>query len=131
MSTSAPQRWFDFHPWQTNAVLIVIGVAMIGFTRQLINESNFYYMGFDHVSGSQAFLYIAALLVYFVKPDNVNRYTLPIILTVAILCRLVATCIATHGMVWCSTPGTTRSAMSPMILRLKLCASRTPTCTRT
>lgn len=88
MST-APKRWYDLAPWQTNAVLIVLGIAMIGFTRQLIAESNNYFMGMDHVSGSQSFLFVAACLVLFIRPGNVNRYTLPIILTVGILCRLV------------------------------------------
>ena len=34
------RRWFDARPWQTNAALIAIGLAMIGFTRQLISEND-------------------------------------------------------------------------------------------
>ncbi len=87
---SKPLRWFDLQPWHTNAALALIGLAMIAFSRQLISEYNDgYRFGISGVSGAQAVLFLAALLVYRVKPANVNRWTLPIILVVAFLCRMV------------------------------------------
>lgn len=89
-SLQQPKRWFDLQPWHTNAALILIGIGMIGFSRQLIAEYNDgYSIGMSGVSSSQAVLFVAALAIYFFKPTNVNRYTLPIILVVAFLCRMV------------------------------------------
>ncbi len=82
--------WATARPWQTNGALILIGFAMIAFTRQLISEYDRYTIGFSGVSSAQLVLYLAAVTILLIKPDNVNRYTFPIILTVAIACRLVA-----------------------------------------
>jgi alpha-1,6-mannosyltransferase len=83
-------RWFDARPWQTNAALIAIGIGLIGFTRQLISEKDHYTIGLSGCSSSSMVLYLAALLILWLKPDNVNRYTFGIILTFAVACRLVA-----------------------------------------
>ncbi len=85
-----PGGWWEARPWQTNAALGLIGLAMVGFTRQLISEYDHFTIGFSGVSSSQLALYGAALLIFLIKPLNVNRYTLPIILGASILCRLVA-----------------------------------------
>jgi alpha-1,6-mannosyltransferase len=85
--------WAEFRPWQTNAALALIGLAMIGFTRQLIVEYDpeYHYMiGFDGVACAQLVLFAAAVLILALRSSNVNRFTFPIILTVAILCRMVA-----------------------------------------
>jgi alpha-1,6-mannosyltransferase len=85
-------HWWDARPWQTNGVLGVLGLALVGFTRQLVVEydpQHHYMIGYDGVAGWQLALYVAAVLVLLVKPGNVNRWTLPIVLAVGILCRLV------------------------------------------
>ncbi len=90
---AAKPHWYEARPWQTNAALLLIGFGLICFTRQLIVEydpEHHYQIGFSGVSSAQAALYLAAVLLLWLKPANVNRYTFPIILSVAILCRLVA-----------------------------------------
>jgi alpha-1,6-mannosyltransferase len=62
---------------------------MICFSRQLIAEWDHYQIGFDHVSSMQLLLYVGAIVVLLLKPANVDRWTLPIIFAIAILCRLV------------------------------------------
>lgn len=89
MNVRSP-HWTVLRPWHTNAALCAIGFAMICFTRQLISENDHYTMGTSGVSSAQYVLYLAALLIFLIKPSNVNRYTFPIILTVAVACRLVA-----------------------------------------
>ncbi len=83
-------RWRDFRPWQTNAALVLIGLAMIGFMRQFIVESDHYVIGFSGCSSSLFVLYLGALTVFLLKPANVDRYTFWIIVGVGIACRLVA-----------------------------------------
>ena len=77
-------------PWLTNALLIAIGCAMVGFTQQLIREYDSFSIGFSGVSSWMVGLYLAAVLVFLIKPSNVNRYTFWIIVLFAVLCRLVA-----------------------------------------
>jgi len=77
-------------PWQTNAALGLIGVAMVCFTRQLISENDRFTIGFSGVSSSHLVLYLAAVLIFLLKPRNVNRWTFWIIVTFAVACRLVA-----------------------------------------
>ncbi len=90
MKTSQLAVWAQARPWQTNAALALIGAAMICFTRQLVAEYYHYTIGFSGVSSAQLVLYAAAVLLLLLLPGNVDRCTLPIIFTVAILCRLVA-----------------------------------------
>lgn len=73
--------------WITNAALLLIGAGLILFTRQLISEFDHFTIGFSGVSGYSALLYIAAVLLILTQP--VNRYTFPLILTVAIACRVI------------------------------------------
>ncbi len=89
MERTQPARWFDARPWQTNAALIAIGIAMIGFTKQMVSENDHFTIGMSGVSSSHLVLYLAALLIVWLMPNNVNRYTLGIILFFAITCRLV------------------------------------------
>jgi len=81
-------RWPVIRPWQTNAALIVIGTGLFFLTRQLISEYGHYTIGFSGVSGWSCILYLCAALLILTQP--VDRFTFPIILTVAIVCRLVA-----------------------------------------
>ena len=93
MSTAVkPLHWSTLRPWHTNAALVVFGYGSIQWTRQLVVEYDYvhhYRFGFDGVAAGSLLCYLGALLLLYLKPDNVDRYTFPIILAVAILCRLV------------------------------------------
>ena len=87
-----PQHWSALRPWHTNAALVVLGYGLIAWTRQLVVEYDYvhhYRFGFDGVAAGSLLCYLGALLVLYLKPNNVDRYTFPIILAVAVLCRLV------------------------------------------
>ncbi|MCU1324299.1 MAG: hypothetical protein JWM43_3948 [Acidobacteriaceae bacterium] len=86
-SPSLFHEWHQARPWQTNAALILIGAALLLLTHQLVSEYGRFTMGFSGVSGWSAWLYIAAVFLILTQP--VNRYTFPIILTVAVACRLM------------------------------------------
>lgn len=86
------QHWFvalsAARAWQTNVALLLIGSGLLGLTRQLISEYDHFTIGFSGVSGWSAILYLLAVFLILTQP--VNRYTFPIIVTVAVACRLVA-----------------------------------------
>jgi hypothetical protein len=88
-TATRPAHWNDFHPWQTNAALTLIGFGLICYTRQLISESDHFTIGFSGVSSCSLVLYLGAVAIFLLKPTNTNRYTFPIILTFAIACRCV------------------------------------------
>src|ERR1700733_10765672 len=88
IGSSIGKRWFDARPWQTNAALASIGVALFFVTRQLIDEYSHFTIGFSGVSGWSCVLYLGAALIILTQP--VDRFTFPIILLVAVACRLVA-----------------------------------------
>lgn len=81
--------WREYRPWQTNAALLLFGLLLIGYTRQLLSENDQFTIGFSGVSSASAILFLGASLVFLIRPTNTNRYTLPIILGVAIACRCV------------------------------------------
>jgi hypothetical protein len=83
---SGRPHWSIARPWQTNAALILIGTALFFLTRQLVSEYDHYTIGFSGVSGWSCILYLAAAFLILTQP--VDRFTFPIILTVAIACRL-------------------------------------------
>jgi hypothetical protein len=85
-SASVGQHWFAARPWQTNAALLLIGTALFFLCRQLVSEYNQYTIGFSGVSGWSSILYLAAAFLILTQP--VDRFTFPIILAVAIACRL-------------------------------------------
>ena len=94
MSLAAPSKkahthWSVAQPWHTNAALLLIGFGLIYFTRQLIAEYDSYDIGNAAVAAGSLALYLAAAFLLLLKPASSNRYTLPIILAVGILCRLV------------------------------------------
>ena len=66
---------------------MVIGSGLILLTRQLVHEFDRFTIGFSGVSGWSFTLYVLAVLIVLTQP--VNRYTLPIILAVAVACRLI------------------------------------------
>ena len=79
-------HWAIARAWQTNAALLLIGVALFLLCRQLVSEYSHYTLGFSGVSGWSCILYLAAALLIFTQP--VDRFTFPIIVAVAIACRL-------------------------------------------
>jgi alpha-1,6-mannosyltransferase len=81
-------HWSVARPWQTNAALTLIGMGLFFLTRQLITEYHHFAIGFSGVSGWSVILYLGAVLLVLTQP--VDRFTFPIILVVAIACRLVA-----------------------------------------
>ena len=81
-----PLSWRAAQAWQTNALLLVVGACMLLLARQLISEYDHFTIGFSGVSGYSVTLYIAACVVILTSP--VDRFTFPIILGVAIACRL-------------------------------------------
>lgn len=86
-SPAGLQRWYQAHPWLTNAALLLLGSGLLSLSRQLVSEYDHFTLGFSGVSGWSAILYIASVVLILTQP--VNRFTFPIILTVAIACRLI------------------------------------------
>ena len=78
--------WSVARPWQTNAALLLIGIALFFLCRQLVSEYNHFTIGFSGVSGWSCILYLAATFLILTQP--VDRFTFPIILIVAIASRL-------------------------------------------
>jgi alpha-1,6-mannosyltransferase len=79
-------HWSSARPWQTNAALALIGTALFFLSRQLTSEYTHFIIGFSGVSGWSAILYLAAAFLILTQP--VDRLTFPIIVTVAVACRL-------------------------------------------
>jgi alpha-1,6-mannosyltransferase len=89
-----PSNWHAARPWQTNATLILIGAAMFALSHQLVSEYYHFTIGFSGVSGWSAILYIIATWLILTQPAN--RLTFPIILGVAIACRIIPLCSEPH-----------------------------------
>ncbi len=93
MTSTAPKPWhlarpwYLARPWQTNTTLLLLGTLLFALTRQLIQEYNSFTIGYSGVSGWSAIVYVAACLIILTCPTD--RYTFPIILVVAIACRMV------------------------------------------
>jgi hypothetical protein len=79
-------HWSVARAWQTNAALLLIGVALFFLTRQLVSEYDHYTIGFSGVSGWSCILYLGAAFLILTQP--VDRFTFPLILVVAVACRL-------------------------------------------
>jgi alpha-1,6-mannosyltransferase len=82
------REWAIARPWQTNAALLLIGTALFFLTRQLVSEYHHFTIGFSGVSGWSCILYLAAAFLVLTQP--VDRFTFPLVLSVAVACRLVA-----------------------------------------
>ena len=82
------QHWSILRPWHTNTALLLIGAALFFLTRQLTAEYHHYTIGFSGVSGWSSILYLAAAFLILTQP--IDRFTFPLILAVAIACRLAA-----------------------------------------
>src|ERR1700751_4970852 len=85
-TTHTSRPWSVARPWQTNAALLLIGTVLFFLCRQLVSEYNHYSIGFSGVSGWSCILYLAAAFLILTQP--VDRFTFPIILAIAIACRL-------------------------------------------
>jgi alpha-1,6-mannosyltransferase len=79
-------HWSIARPWQTNAALLLIGTALFFLTRHLVSEYSHFTIGFSGVSGWSSILYLAAVFLILTQP--VDRFTFPVILVVAIACRI-------------------------------------------
>jgi hypothetical protein len=64
----------------------LIGLEMWWLARQLVREYHYFTIGFSGVSGWGAWLYVLAVVLILTQP--VNRWTMWIILVVALVCRL-------------------------------------------
>jgi hypothetical protein len=84
--TARTLHWSVARPWQTNSALLLIGTALFFLCRHLVSEYDHFTIGFSGVSGWSSILYLAAALLILTQP--VDRFTFPIILAVAIACRL-------------------------------------------
>ena len=84
--TARIQHWSIARAWQTNAALLLIGTALFFLSRQLVSEYDHFTIGFSGVSGWFCILYLAAAFLILTQP--VDRFTFPIILAIAIACRL-------------------------------------------
>lgn len=87
LEESKKLRWHEARPWQTNAALLFLGIGLFLLTRQLVSEYSHFTIGFSGVSGWSLIIYVVAVFLILTQPTN--RYTLPLIFTVAIACRLV------------------------------------------
>ena len=74
-------------PLVTNAALALLGLSLLAFCRQGVNEIHHFTIGFGLVAMYQALLYLVAVWVVLNRP--VNRWTLVIIVVCAVACRLV------------------------------------------
>lgn len=87
MIATSSEHWSAAKPWHTNATLFLLGAAMLTLAHQLISEYHQFTIGFSGVSGWSVIIYAAAVWLIMTQP--VDRLTFPIILAVAITCRLV------------------------------------------
>ena len=72
--------------WQTNLALLLLGSCLVLLSLQLVREYDNYTIGFSGVSGWSAVVYILSIFIVLTQP--VDRYTFPLVLTVAVICRL-------------------------------------------
>ncbi len=83
--TTSPQ-WWQARAWQTNAALLLLGTLLFLLSRHLVIEYDDYIIGFSGTSGWSVWCYALASFLVLTQPTD--RFTLPIILGVAVLCRL-------------------------------------------
>ena len=82
----ASTRWWQARAWQTNVALLFLGTLLFLLSRHLVVEYDDYIIGFSGTSGWSVWCYALASFLALTQPTN--RFTLPIILGVAVLCRL-------------------------------------------
>lgn len=79
------QRCHAGRAWLTNAVLCVLGVALIAMAGQFVAEQRRFAIGFSGVSGWSDVLFLTAVAIVLTQP--VNRATLWIVLGFAVVMR--------------------------------------------
>ena len=72
--------------WQTNVALLLLGLFLFLLSRHLVIEYTDYTIGLSGTSGWSVWCYVLASFLVLTQPTD--RWTFPIILGVAILCRL-------------------------------------------
>jgi len=88
---SRPQQppaplWSSAQPWQTNAALIFLGACLFLLSRHLTFEYDTFTIGFSGTSAWSSWCYVLACSLVLFGPTD--RLTFPVILSVAVACRL-------------------------------------------
>ena len=83
---SRPEVWWRARAWQTNVALLFLGVLLFLLSRHLVVEYDDYIIGFSGTSGWSVWCYALASFLVLTQPTD--RWTLPIILSVGVACRL-------------------------------------------
>ncbi len=78
--------WQMARPWQTNAALLLLGALLFFLCRHLPFEYDEFTIGFSGTSGWSVWCYVLAVFVALTQ--RADRWTFPIILGVAVACRL-------------------------------------------
>ena len=86
LELSRPEVWWRARAWQTNLCLLFLGLLLFLLSRHLVVEYEDYIIGFSGTSGWSVWCYALASFLVLTQPTN--RWTLPIVLGVAVLCRL-------------------------------------------
>ena len=88
-SAAESPSWIELGgaPWLTNAALLLFGLLIIQFCRTGVLEYEHYTYGFSAGVFAQLVLYLGALALVERCPKD--KWTLPIIFTIAVLARLV------------------------------------------
>ena len=84
--SSRLSSWSVARPWQTNLALAILGLLLFLLSRHLVFEYDDYTIGFSGTSGWSVWCYLFACLIALTQPTD--RLTFPLILTVAVLCRM-------------------------------------------
>ena len=91
---TASPRWAFLRPWQVNIFLLLLGVGLMGFTHQLTKEFTRFEIGYSLTAGWSVALYLSAVALVLTQPSN--RFTLPLILLIALACRAIALPASPH-----------------------------------
>ncbi len=116
--------WHRARPWQTNAALLLFGTGLVLLSRQLVVEYHHFTLGFSGVSGLSALLYIASVLLVLTQP--VDRLTLPIVLVIAVGCRIAPPSSSSRGSLLTSTAMSGTASFSTPTFHLIATSPATP-----
>lgn len=86
LPAQAKPHWSQARPWHTNVALLFLGLCLFLLSRHLPFEYDTYTIGFSGTSAWSVWCYLLASALVFFGPTD--RLTFPIILTVAVACRL-------------------------------------------
>jgi alpha-1,6-mannosyltransferase len=74
-------------PWITNAALLLLGLGLLGLSKQLVMEFHRFTIGFSGVAGWSALLYLVSAALILKLPTN--RFTLVMVISFGVAFRLV------------------------------------------